>query len=311
MAFLLLYIIIKAELLYEVFGMGKFLKRVFNSVIFNRSITVVFFVIAIAILVYHNKIPILKKFQAIDQYKVVLAMTLIGSFFLFNLSLILKNKHTYLNFFTFVNKWATFFFVIVLIAIMCSYYSILNYKEPSWFSYFYFTAIFFTAWIGCVYLNFCIRLLNSINVKCSVFVATTVKAILIAIVAWLALYKDSETDKNAIINFFVSYISLCYPLLDMYTYVRSEINEFDKQEKIEIETNKIEKKQFNDVEEFVKKLGTKNELNKLKNKIKKRKKKLKKERFSDSKRFVNKFATLEDLDNLEKSIAEKREELDR
>lgn len=285
----------------------RIFKRAFNSVIFNLSITVFFFVIAIV--VYNNKIPILKKFQAIDQYKVVLAMSLIGFFFLLNSLIIFKNKHTYLSFFTFVNKWATLFFVFFLIAIMFSY-SILKYKIHLFFPYIYFTAIFCTAWIWCVYLNFCIRVLNSINVKCSVFVATTVKAILIAIVAWLALYKDSRTDKNDIINFFVSYISLCYPLLDMYTYVHSEINEFDKQKKIEIETNKMEKKQFNDVEEFVKKLGTKNELNKLKNKIKKRKKKLKKERFSDSKRFVNKFATLEDLDNLEKIIAEKREELD-
>lgn len=198
--------------------MSKFLKSVFNSFIFN--------VIAILVLVALYIILILKKLQCIDLYKVSVAMTLIGSFFIFNLSLIFKKQHTYLNFFTFVNKWVTIFFVIVLIAIMCCYYSILNYKVPSWFSDFYFTAISFTACIGCVYLNFCIRLLNSINVKCSVFVATTVKAILIAIVAWLALYKDSETDKNAIINFFVSYISLCYPLLDMYKYVRLEVDKY-------------------------------------------------------------------------------------
>lgn len=206
--------------------MTKFVKRVFNSVIFNRSIAVVFFVIAIAILVYHNKIPILKKFQAIDQYKVFFAMLLICSFFLINLSFISKNKHTYLDFSTFVNKWAIFSFVLFLIAIICFYNSILKDEIHLWFSYIYFATISCTAWIWCVYLNFCIRVLSSINIKCSVFVATTVKAILIAIVAWLALYKDSETDKNVIINFFVSYISLCYPLLDMYKYVRLEIDKY-------------------------------------------------------------------------------------
>lgn len=152
-------------------------------------------------------------------------MSLICSFFLLNLLLILRNKYTYLNFFTFVNKWVIFFFVLVLFAIMLFYCFILKYKIPLR-AYLYFVAISYTAWVWCVYLNCCIRVLISINIKCSVFVATAVKAILIAIVAWLALYKNSGTYENDIINFFASYISLCYPLLDMYKYVRLEIDKY-------------------------------------------------------------------------------------
>ena len=205
----------------------RIFKRAFNSVIFNLSIAVFFFVIAIV--VYNNKIPILKKFQAIYQYEVFLAMSLICSFFLLNLLLILRNKYTYLNFFTFISIWAVVFFVVILYVLIESLRFILKYEIPeknSLRSFLYFAAISYTALVWCVYLNFCIRVLISINIKCSVFVATAVKAILIAIVAWLALYKDSGTHKNDIINFFASYISLCYPLLDMYKYVRLELDKY-------------------------------------------------------------------------------------
>lgn len=208
--------------------MMRIFKRAFNSVIFNLSITAVF--IVIAILVYQNKIQILKKFQAIDRYKVFLAMLLISFFFFFNFLFIFKNKHTYLTFLTFMNIWAILFFGAVLTALIVFFYLILKNKnfekDPLWFSYLYFIAISYTAVAWSVYLNFCIRVLSSINVKCSVFVATTVKAILIAIVAWFALYKDLGMDENGIINFFVSYISLCYPLLDMYKYVRLELDKY-------------------------------------------------------------------------------------
>lgn len=155
-------------------------------------------------------------------------MLLLWSFFFLN-SLLIKTKHTYLNLFTFINIWTVFFLVVLLAFLIVALCFLLKNEIPEKNSlkfYLYFGAISYTAWGWCLYLNFCIRVLSSINIKCSVFVATTVKAILIAIVAWLALYKDSETDKNVIINFFVSYISLCYPLLDMYKYVRLEIDKY-------------------------------------------------------------------------------------
>ena len=207
--------------------MMRIFKRAFNSVIFNLSIAVFFFVIAIV--VYNNKIPILKKIQAIDQYKVFIAMLSIGSFFIFNSMLIFKNKHTYLSFFTFISTWAVVFFVVILYVLIESLRFSLKYEIPeknSLRSFLYFAAISYTALVWCVYLNFCIRVLISINIKCSVFVAITVKAILIAIVAWLALYKDSGTDN--IISFTASYISLCYPIIDMYKYVRLELDKYMK-----------------------------------------------------------------------------------
>ena len=117
------------------------------------------------------------------------------------------------------------------------------------------------------------------------------------------------------------FINAMYPFIDMYTYVRSEIDEFNKEEKEHSEVNETdvlnketngknkEKMQYYDVKEFVDKLATKKDLYKLENKIDKRRKKLKKEQFSDSKRYVKKFATLENLDNLKKIIDEKRDEL--
>lgn len=180
------------------------------------------------------------------------------------------------------------------------------------------------------------------------FITETVKSLLhgFLIFAAASIVIMTFSEKNyasltyQLSNIFVNSILL---FIDMFVYVRSEINEFEKQEKEKMakekkekideqkyemdkkehsevnetdvlnkETNgkNKEKIQYYDVEEFVDKLGTKKELNKLKNKIKKRKKKLKKERFSDSKRYVNKFASLEDLDNLEKIITEKRKDLE-
>ena len=158
------------------------------------------------------------------------------------------------------------------------------------------------------------------------FFASSAKLMLGAILVWWSSTKIIESFKNNTdyeYYVFNILINFSYPLIGMYTYVRSEINKFDEQkfemdkkEHSEVnETNVLnketngknkEKIQYYDVEEFVDKLGTKRELNKLKNKIKKRKKKLRKEQFSDCKRFVNEFATLKDLDNLEKIIPKNR-----
>lgn len=91
---------------------------------------------------------------------------------------------------------------------------------------FYFSYI---SWVWIVYLTFCIRTLNSINAKYSIFVVTTVKSILIAIVAWLAIYKSEETTSDYAINVLISYISLSYPILDMYKYVRLKLDKYIKE----------------------------------------------------------------------------------
>ena len=84
-------------------------------------------------------------------------------------------------------------------------------------------------WI--LYFIFCVRVLTSINVKCSIFIATSVKTMLISITAWLAIYRYTQSTVDYFINILISFFGLLYPILDMYIYVRSEIEEFSKKEK--------------------------------------------------------------------------------
>lgn len=229
MVFLLLYIIIKAELLaellYEVFGMIKFLKSVFNSILFNKIILAVISVSCIPILI---KTFSSNKTTSINYRKLFVIIALVGMFFLLNYMMLRLKSHTYLTFFTFI----TFYTVLVFISVLTVFVLPLYFNPDSVlfsdFSFYSFYSFSYLVWVWCIYLNFCIRVLTSIKVKCSVFVAITIKAILIAIVAWLALYKDSGTDKNRIISFTASYISLCYPIIDMYKYVRLELDKYMK-----------------------------------------------------------------------------------
>lgn len=223
--------------------MSKFLKSVFNS--FTASLSIVCIgAFSVAIIINFSE---LSKFRFTMDFKIPVIITLICFFFLVNAVILNKNqnKRDYPHIFTTITIRSILFFVVALTLGIVFFYFILktkNFKErPLWFSYFYFTAISYTAWVWCVYLNFCIRVLSSINVKCSVFVAITVKSILIAIVAWLALYKNSGIDKNRIISFIASYISLCYPIIDMYKYVRLELDKY-----IEDNNNPIQIKSYSD-----------------------------------------------------------------
>lgn len=87
------------------------------------------------------------------------------------------------------------------------------------------------AWMWILYFLFCVRVLTSINVKCSIFIATSVKTMLISITAWLAIYRYTQSTVDYFINILISFFGLLYPILDMYVYVRSEIEEFSKKEK--------------------------------------------------------------------------------
>lgn len=87
------------------------------------------------------------------------------------------------------------------------------------------------AWMWILYFIFCVRVLTSINVKCSIFIATSVKTMLISITAWLAIYRYTQSTVDYFINILISFFGLLYPILDMYIYVRSEIEEFSKKEK--------------------------------------------------------------------------------
>lgn len=74
-------------------------------------------------------------------------------------------------------------------------------------------------------------MLNSFNVKCGTFVATSIKAMLIATTAWFSIDGKSQTSS---VNIIISFISTLYPILDMYTYAYSKIDEFYRQEKDKI-----------------------------------------------------------------------------
>lgn len=203
--------------------MGKFLKRVFNSRIVNAIIILVATIILVAInLILElniNKFPGSSKLSVTMENEVIFILLFIISFFVSNSLLLDRDSRTYQSNFTDITFWAILAFVIILPKVIFS----LN----SWlFSYYRFLAFVYAAGFWSIYLNFCIRTLSSINVGCSVFVAITVKAILIAIVAWLALYKDLETDKSRTISFIASYISLCYPIIDMFKYVRLELDKY-------------------------------------------------------------------------------------
>ncbi|QHJ84767.1 MAG: hypothetical protein [Bacteriophage sp.] len=197
--------------------MGKFLKRVFNSLIFNVII------ILVAIILIHliniNIFPGSSKLSVTTKNEVIFFLSFISFFFFLNSLLLCVDSRAYQSNFTDITFWAILAFVIIFPKAIFS----LN----SWlFSYYRFLTFVYAAGFWSIYLNYCIRTLSSINVGCSVFVAITVKAILIAIVAWLALYKDLETDKSRTISFIASYISLCYPIIDMFKYVRLELDKY-------------------------------------------------------------------------------------
>lgn len=215
--------------------MTKFLKSVFNSVIFNKVILAVTFVSCIPILI---RALCSNKTTSINYTRLLIIIVLIGAFFLVNYMSLRLKKRTYLTSFTYITFNTVIAFILVLTMFVLPLYF---FPDSELFSYYSFVSFSYLVWVWCVYLNFCIRVLNSINVKCSVFVATTVKAILIAIVAWLALYKDSGIDKNRIISFTASYISLCYPIIDMYKYVRLELDKY-----IEDNNNPIQIKSYSD-----------------------------------------------------------------
>lgn len=203
--------------------MVKFLKSVFNSVGDNVIIQLIILIIVRPIFTNYAKSS---KLSSITQDTVMITTTMIVLFFFFNIVMLRKKKLDYQFYFPLITFWSILFSVIILTVVVFGL-KYFNIKEKS-FLYISFIVFVYIAFVWSTYLNFCIRALSSINVKCSVFVATTVKAILIAIVAWLALYKESGTDKNRIISFTASCISLCYPLLDMYKYVRLELDKYMK-----------------------------------------------------------------------------------
>jgi len=208
-------------------------------------------------------------------------------------------------------------------------------------------------WI--IYLNRCIKAIVEIRKDKFFFsikmIRLMLNAILVCFSATVIIWflPNKQIVLKSIYQVVNVFINAMYPFIDMYTYVRSEIDEFNKEEKNEIEKNKIGKKQFNDVEQFINSFANSDDLNDLdylEKNINKKRKKLEKGKFAGVKKivkicvkkiveicdkenvkkfveicdrrnakinakiYVKKFATLEDLDNLEKIIVEKRNELE-
>lgn len=222
--------------------MSKFLKSVFNSVIANCIIIVV---IVVSQVPYVIKWVMSPNLIMPRNEKYFIIAFLLFTFFVMNLVMIKEKENAYMSLFIYITKLVINFIItiaIVVIPLLCVKLNLDNFENfLSTLKNFAFLTISFILLIWSIYLDFCIRALSSINVKCSVFVATATKTILIALVAWLAIYKDSGTGKNRIISFTASCISLWYPIIDMYKYVRLELDKY-----IEDNNNPIQIKSHTD-----------------------------------------------------------------
>ena len=212
--------------------------------------------------------------------------------------------------------------------------------------------LFFFLYFGFVYFRRCLKAIREIRedehlLKAEIF-KSTLKSLLIFAAANLAILSFSKKQGYMLLTYQLCnvFINCMLLFIDIFIYVHSKIDEFDKQEKNEIETNKIEKKQFNDVEQFINIFAKSDDLDNLEKNINKKRKKLEKGKFAGVKKivkicekkfveicdkkyvkefveicnrrnakinakiYIKKFATLEDLDNLEKNIVKKRNELE-
>lgn len=145
--------------------------------------------------------------------------------------LIYKNYETRLTKVT-INAISLYCYILALILILVfSFFKAgIKIDESKNYLLIYISLYFvFIAWIWFLYFSFCIRLLNSINVKYSIFIAISVKSMLVALVAWLAIYRYAETTTNYYVNILISVFGLLYPILDMYKYVSLELDKYIKE----------------------------------------------------------------------------------
>lgn len=95
-------------------------------------------------------------------------------------------------------------------------------------------------WIS--YFFMCFRVLKIIHKSIALFIEKVVRSILVAITAWLVLFANSQsTGIYEYISIFVSTATAAYyPLLDMYKYTRTQIDEYEKEKIIEAERKRQE-----------------------------------------------------------------------
>lgn len=107
---------------------------------------------------------------------------------------------------------------------------------------FYFVAPF---WV--VYFLSCRKVLKSIHKSSALLKENTVRSILIANTAWLTLFDNLLSKYYAsityvtVISIFVSTVAAAYyPLLDMYKFTRTKLDEYEKEKSIEAERKRKE-----------------------------------------------------------------------
>lgn len=202
--------------------MIKFLKSVFNSIFndvqVNFYITMALFAITTSLYVKCAKSGFSSDLEA--TLSLVFTSLTLGFFAINFITLKQKNYEKGFSFFTIGVGLISVLFLRLIVRFIESVKII---KGSIWFFVICFSYI---AWIWIIYFSICIRLLNSIDVGCSVFIAISIKTILIAITAWLAIYRESQAVENFDVNLIIYSIGLCYPILDMYKYVRLEINKY-------------------------------------------------------------------------------------
>lgn len=214
--------------------MKKTFYKIFNT-IFNDVLVNIYIIctsIIIEIFIYLKLFKYTKTFNLEDTLSIIF-IYLFSLFFIANYTMIKLIKNYIVEF----NKYtilAVVFYAYAIISLMFILNMQNEFIDGNYFDTrysliisFYFSYI---SWVWIAYLNFCIRTLNSINAKYSIFIVTTVKSILISIVAWLAVYKNEGTTTiDYSINVLISYISLSYPILDMYKYVRLKLDKYIKE----------------------------------------------------------------------------------
>ena len=208
----------------------KIFNTIFNDVLVN--IYIIWTSIIIEFFIYLK----LYKYTQTSNLEDILSFAFIYLFSLFFVAnyTIIKHIKNYIAEFNKYTILAVVFYAYAIISLMLILNMQNEFFDGNYFDTgysliisFYFSYI---SWVWIAYLNFCIRTLNSINAKYSIFIVTTVKSILISIVAWLAVYKNEGTTTiDYSINVLISYISLSYPILDMYKYVRLKLDKYIKE----------------------------------------------------------------------------------
>lgn len=245
--------------------MGKFLKFIFNELFNDIKVTIIILFILIFLGLHKFKsllsyfIPVffsqilpfvLKSFvgcnteNLYNQVKninidyinknivMIFIYIIVVSTFLLNFDMLINKNYKIRFTKVTINSISLYCYILLLTIIIVFFYLKYGIKIDKSKKYLliYFSLYYVSiAWTWILYFSFCIRLLNSINVKYNIFIAISVKSMLVALVAWLAIYRHAETTTDYFVNILISVFGLLYPILDMYKYVSLELDKYIKE----------------------------------------------------------------------------------